>query len=79
MDAGDDGDIVQQVDTVEPRAGGYDDRIQLELGGTTTQSAFASRVKIPPLKLAGKNNFFVHNKRPGKGKAQSKNRNRYEQ
>ena len=78
MDADDDGDAIQQVDTVEPRAGGRGDGIRLELGGITPQSGFASRVKIPPLKLAGKSNFFVHNKRPGKGKAQSKKQNRYE-
>ena len=78
MDAGDDEDMVQQVDTGQHRANGHGDGIRLELGDNTP-SAFASRVKIPPLKLAGKSNFFVHHKRPGKGKAQSKNQNRYEQ
>jgi len=35
MDADDDGDAIQQVDTVEPRAGGRGDGIRLELGGIT--------------------------------------------
>ena len=79
MDAGHDEDMGQHADNGGPRGGRHADGMRLELGGAAPLSAFASRIKIPPLKLAGRSNFFVHQKRPGKAKGQSKNQNRYEQ
>ena len=65
-----DDDVVQEVDTVEQR--NDQNNMYDQFPG------YATRVKVPPLKLNNKSNMPQNFKRPGKPQAKSKNRNRYD-